>query len=63
MPVDQFIDRVIRDPLRKRIRQLFALLESTHEVVDSGFACTEFICELLIAHLQCIPLDNAALVI
>ena len=63
VPIDQFIDRVIRDPFRKRIRQLFAFFKSAYEVVDSGFACTEFFSEFFVAHTQCIPFGNDALVI
>lgn len=35
IPIDQFIDRVIPDPFRKRIRQLSTLFKSAYEVVDS----------------------------
>ena len=63
MAVYQLIDCIIRDPFRKRIRQLLTPFKSADEVVDSGFACTEFFSQFLVAQAQCVPFDNDALVI
>ena len=63
MAVYQFVDRIVRDPFRKRIRQLFAPFKSANEVVDSRFTCTELFSQFLVAQAQCIPFDNDALVI